>query len=91
MTDTDDDNRPTLRFNVTVSPVDRRRLKKAAADVDTPSAVLARTLINYGLDHMHDPAIKAVVEAAAEAEHIRRVDAASKGGKVGGGSNKKKE
>ncbi|WP_156527392.1 hypothetical protein [Gordonia sp. 852002-51296_SCH5728562-b] len=91
MTDTDDDNRPTLRFNVTVSPVDRRRLKKAAADVDTPMAVLARTLINYGIDHLDDPEIKAVVDAAAEAEHVRRVDAASKGGKVGGGSNKKKE
>ncbi len=84
-----DDTRPTLRFNVTVSPLDRRRLRQAALDVGTPAAVLARTLINYGIDNMSDPKIRAVVEAAAEAEHNRRVDAASKGGKVGGGSNRK--
>ena len=86
----DDPNRPTLRFNVTISPLDRTRLKQAALDVGTPAAVLARTLINYGIDNLHhDPALRAVVDAAAEAEHNRRVDAASKGGKVGGGSNRK--
>lgn len=91
MTDNDDaDTRPTLRFNVTVSPLDRVRLKQAALDVGTPAAVLARTLINYGIDHLDDdPALRAVVDAAAAAEHQRRVDAASKGGKVGGGSNRK--
>lgn len=89
MTDSDDNDRPTLRFNVTVSPLDRRRLKQAALDTGMPGAVLARTLINFGIDNLHDPKVRAVVDAAAEAEHNRRVDAASKGGKVGGGSNRK--
>lgn len=89
MSDADDD-RPTLRFNVTISPLDHKALKQAALDVGTPAAVLARTLIQHGLAHIDDDAkLRASVEEAAAAERIRRREAARAGGRKGGGSNKK--
>ena len=84
------DDRPTLRFNVTISPLDHKKLKRVALDVGTPAAVLARTLIQYGLAHIDDDAqLRAVVEEAAAAERVRRREAARAGGRKGGGSNKK--
>ncbi|UAK37177.1 hypothetical protein K8O93_18705 [Gordonia bronchialis] len=86
-----DDNQATVRIAMTVSPIDARRLKQAGVDYGAPAAVVARALVNYGLDHLDSEAIDTVLTAAAAAEKQRRSEAARLGGRHGGGSNKKKE
>ena len=83
---------PTVRIAMTVAPIDHERLKHTAVDYKAPAAVIARALVNYGLDHLaDDPAIDAALTEAALAERNRRSAAARQGGRRGGGSNKKKE
>lgn len=84
MEDTDkSDEGKVVRMGWTVSEEDADRLRRAALDVGTPAAVLARALVLYGLDHMSDPPIAASVADAVEAEKVRRAAAASVGGKRG--------
>lgn len=85
----DDDTNPTVRIAMTVSPIDAKRLKQAGVDYEAPAAVIARALVNYGLDHLGDQTIDAVLVEAAAAERKRRSQAARLGGRKGGGSNKK--
>ena len=91
---TEDLTAPTVRIAMTVSPVDAKRLKMAGVDFGAPAAVVARTLVNYcldRLDRLDDPEIAAALTEAAKAERERRSKAAAVGGRLGGGSNKKKE
>ncbi|ACY19884.1 hypothetical protein Gbro_0554 [Gordonia bronchialis DSM 43247] len=88
---TEDPTAPTVRTAMTVSPIDAKRLKQVGLDFGTPAAVAARTFVNYCLDRLDDPAISGALTEAAKAERERRSRAAAMGGRLGGGSNKKKE
>lgn len=70
-----------VRIAMSVNEIDAERVKRAADAAKMPKAVLMRTLVLYGLDHLDDPAIAEVVAEAAQAERRRRREAASKGGR----------
>lgn len=61
----------SARQTVPLTTEDRKRLRRAAAELEVSPGLLARALILYGLKHRDDPEIAARIADEASAAHAR--------------------
>lgn len=60
------------RIAVTVTPTQAQRLRVLGAEVDLSTGLLARALVQYGLDHADDEATAEAVRGYAA--EVRKID-----------------
>ncbi len=67
-------NEGTVRVAVTLSETDAAKLRASAGAAGIGPGLLSRALVRYGLDHLDDPGIQAVIEAVTTADRERRAE-----------------